>query len=82
MDLILFENKLFEIPIQWNYYHISNESGRQLALVFTFDARMAERFAAADRTIVSTFEFLDSQESASLETARKTGTHKTDTRSR
>ncbi|MFV1963818.1 MAG: hypothetical protein ACC628_00230 [Pirellulaceae bacterium] len=63
-----------EIPIQWNYYHLSDDTGRQAAVVFTLDARLAERFAAADRTIVSTFEFFDSTESTSLETARKTGT--------
>ena len=49
-----------ELPIQWTYYHISSSSGRQVALVFTLESKLVERFAEADQVLVSSFEFLDS----------------------
>jgi hypothetical protein len=69
-----------EVPIQWNYYHLSDDSGRQAAIVFTLDARMAERFAAADRTIVSSFEFLEASDAPPLDTARKQSDDNSQTR--
>jgi hypothetical protein len=55
---------------------MSDGEGRQVATVFTMDARLVERFAEADRTIISAFEFTDSSEQqsnegADAETARK-----------
>lgn len=47
-----------ELPIQWIYYHLADDAGRQTALVFTMDAKVVEKFAAADESIVSTFEFI------------------------
>jgi hypothetical protein len=69
-----------DVPIQWNYYLLSDDAGRQAAIVFTLDARMAERFAAADRTIVSSFEFLDASDTASLDTARMQPNDRSQTR--
>ncbi|MEX0820294.1 MAG: hypothetical protein WD070_11910, partial [Pirellulaceae bacterium] len=37
-----------ELPIQWIYYHISDDEGRQTAVVFTMDAKIVEKFAGAD----------------------------------
>jgi hypothetical protein len=48
-----------EIPMQWNYYHLSDEAGRRLALVCTFEANLAERFAENDRALVSSVQVLD-----------------------
>jgi hypothetical protein len=48
-----------ELPIQWIYYHLSDDNGRQAALVFTMDAKLVEKFGGADQSIVSTFEFGD-----------------------
>ncbi len=45
------------LPIQWRYYHISNDAGRQVSFVFTMDAKLIERFAEADRGIITSFEF-------------------------
>ncbi|MCB9939204.1 MAG: hypothetical protein H6823_13255 [Planctomycetaceae bacterium] len=47
-----------ELPIQWIYYHISDDTGRQTALVFAMDVKVVEKFAAADESIVGTFEFV------------------------
>ncbi|MDA1051770.1 MAG: hypothetical protein O3C40_14995 [Planctomycetota bacterium] len=48
-----------ELPIQWIYYNISDEAGRQTALAFTMDAKIVEKFAAADESIVGSFEFIE-----------------------
>ncbi len=47
-----------EIPIQWIYAHMSDDSGRRISLVFTMGTNMAEQFAGADEQICSTFELL------------------------
>lgn len=47
-----------DLAVQWNYYHLSNEQGQRLALVFTFESNLAERFAEADRALVASLEFL------------------------
>lgn len=48
-----------EIPILWIYYHLSNNEGRRAALAFTLEAKLVERFAEADRTLIETFRFTD-----------------------
>jgi hypothetical protein len=46
-----------EIPIRWIYHHLSDASGRQVALVFTLDEKSLPRFAATDELLVSSLEF-------------------------
>jgi len=46
-----------DVPILWIYYLISNDQGRRVALVFTLESELAERFAAADQALVSSFQF-------------------------
>lgn len=46
-----------EVPIQWVYYHISNDSGRRAALAFTLEASLEERFAESDALMVGSFDF-------------------------
>lgn len=45
-----------EVPIQWIYAHLSDDSGQRMSLVFTMGANVAEAFAGADEQICSTFE--------------------------
>lgn len=47
-----------ELPIQWIYYHLSNDEGRRVSFVFTMEASLVERFGAADQVMAGTFEFL------------------------
>ena len=51
-----------EIPIQWVYYHVSNDAGRRAAIAFTLETKLVERFAEADRTLIETFQFGDQPE--------------------
>lgn len=45
-----------EVPVQWTYYHLADEQGRNVTLVFTMDARLVERFADLDRSMVSSIQ--------------------------
>lgn len=59
---VLASGTASEIPIHWIYYHFSDDDGRCAALAFTLEAKLVERFAEADRTLIETFEFTDQPE--------------------
>ena len=54
---VVVTGEVSEVPIQWNYYHLADGSGRRAALVFTFAAKLGERFADADQALIGSFEF-------------------------
>jgi hypothetical protein len=62
-----------DVPIRWVYYHLSDDQGRRVAAVFTMDARLIERFAEADRTLVETLEFTGSASESGEESTPRTG---------
>lgn len=47
-----------DIPIQWVYYHLTDDHGRQAAIVFTMDAKWVERFGGEDQALVGSLELL------------------------
>ncbi len=47
-----------EVPIQWIYTHLSDDSGRRLAMVFTMGGNLTDRFGAADEQMAMSFEWL------------------------
>lgn len=51
-----------EIPVQWNYYHLSNAKGQRLALVFTLESEQLDRFAEIDRPLAASLSFLEDPE--------------------
>ncbi len=53
---VLVTGQSEEVPIQWIYAHLSNDSGQRLSLVFTMGTNLAEVFAGADEQICSTLE--------------------------
>ena len=46
-----------DVPVQWNYYHISNPAGQQAVAVFTFELTNEPLITKHDRSMVSTFAF-------------------------
>lgn len=48
-----------DLPIQWNYYLISDAAGRQAAVVVTLEQQLAERLGQADQAIVDTLRLAD-----------------------
>jgi hypothetical protein len=63
-----------DLPIQWIYYHLTDEKGQQAAVVFTLDANLVERFGGEDQTVVSAFEMLPAAPSKKEATAAKPAT--------
>jgi hypothetical protein len=50
--------KVADVPIRWRYYLAAKTDGRRVALVFTMDEEMVERFGAADRRLLAGLELL------------------------
>lgn len=48
-----------ELPIQWNYYLVSDDQGRQVVFAFTLEEALVERFADADAVLVGMLDFLE-----------------------
>lgn len=46
-----------DIPIQWTYYHLSDDAGNRAALVFTIEGNLVEKFAHIDRELIDAFRF-------------------------
>ena len=51
-----------ELPIQWTYYHLSDDAGHRASLVFTIEGNLVERFAQIDRELISGFRFLSEKQ--------------------
>ncbi len=51
-----------DLPIVWNYYHIADQQGRQMACVFTFEEKYADRLGKADREIIDSLRFIDTKQ--------------------
>ncbi len=45
------------LAINWVYYHITNDQGRRVSCVFTYESDLADRFGAVDRSVISSFRF-------------------------
>lgn len=50
--------ELEEVPIQWIYDHLSDDSGRRVALIYTMGGNVTDRFAAADEQMTASFQLL------------------------
>ena len=55
---VVVVGQVAELPIQWAYYHLSNNAGRRASFVFTLESSLIERFAEIDRALTGTFQFL------------------------
>ena len=48
-----------ELPIQWNYYLVSDGEGHQTVFAFTVEQALVERLGNADQEIVNSLEFAE-----------------------
>lgn len=46
-----------ELPIQWVYYHVSNDAGRRVAAVFTLETEFAERVRGPEDELIGSLRF-------------------------
>lgn len=54
---VVVSGAVSDLPVQWTYYHLSDDNGRRASMVFTTESKLLERFAQADELIVTSFEF-------------------------
>ena len=47
-----------DLPIEWRYYLAIDPEGRRVALTFTMESNLVDRFANADQIIVESLEML------------------------
>jgi hypothetical protein len=55
---VVVAGKVGDLPIQWAYYHLSDDNGRRASLVFTMESSLIERYAHIDRELLANFRFL------------------------
>ena len=55
---VVVAGKAGDLPIQWTYYHLSDDKGHRAALVFTLESSLLDRFATIDRELIGNFRFL------------------------
>jgi hypothetical protein len=54
-----------ELPIQWAYYHLSDDIGRRASLVFTLESSLLARFAHVDRELIANLRFVEGKQPTS-----------------
>ena len=47
-----------KLPIQWNYYLVSDDKGHQAVLAFTMETELVDRFGTSDESILATLRFV------------------------
>ena len=47
-----------DTPIQWIYYHLSDDNGNRLSCIFTLEASFQDRFAGMDESLTNSIEFV------------------------
>jgi hypothetical protein len=61
---VVASGEVSQLTIQWIYYLVANEQGHQVSLAFTLEGNLTERFADADRKLVSSLRFAAPPETA------------------
>jgi hypothetical protein len=56
---VVVHGKVSEVPIQWNYYLVADQQGRQAAFAFTIKKELAERLQEADEKLVHAIRFFE-----------------------
>ena len=50
-----------DLAMRWIYYLVAEPQGRQVALTFTVEQKLAERFADADKPMVQSLRFAEAK---------------------
>jgi YD repeat-containing protein len=54
---VVAEGTVSELPIQWRYYLAIDPEGHRVALTYTLESKLIERFADADMMMIESLEF-------------------------
>ena len=58
---VVVDGTASELPIQWIYYLVADQAGRQVAMVFVVEDALAERLAGADEQLAAGVHFVDQE---------------------
>jgi hypothetical protein len=61
---VVVRGEVSDLPIQWYYYLIAGDHGRQVVFTFTVASELVDRFGDADQKLVRAFRFEDPAMSA------------------
>lgn len=50
-----------DVPIQWIYNHLSDDTGNRYAMIYTMSGNMTEDFDSSDRLMTASFQLLPSE---------------------
>jgi hypothetical protein len=56
---VAVRGEVSQLPIRWNYYLVADEHGHQVALAFTVEEKLLERFQNADEALIRSLRFVD-----------------------
>jgi hypothetical protein len=56
---VVTTGKVSELPIEWVYYHLTDNQGRRASCVYTYETALADRFGATDQSLVSSLQFVE-----------------------
>ena len=56
---VVADGKASEVPIQWIYYLLADQTGRQLTMVFVVEPELVEHLAGADEQLAAAVQFVD-----------------------
>lgn len=66
---VVVAGKVGELSIQWTYYHLSDDLGHRVSLVFTIESNLLDRFSSIDRELVANFRFIEGKQPTPAEPA-------------
>lgn len=56
---VVAEGKVSDLPIQWRYYLVADDQGRQAVFAFTLESELAAQLGDADQELIASLEFAD-----------------------
>jgi Family of unknown function (DUF6263) len=58
-----------EVPLQWVFYHLSDDQAHRVSIAITVNAEHAERFGRAEETLINSFYFSPTEAATATEQA-------------
>ena len=59
---VIAGGEIDETPIRWIYYHLSDDTGRRLSMIFTHEGSLESRLSGIDESLTSSVYFMPDEE--------------------
>ena len=70
---VVVTGQVKDVPIKWIYHHVTDKQGRRVALLFTLETDLTERFADSDVGLTKSLRLLQRAEDKSANVATRPG---------